>query len=298
MIELSNLRLKSKVNGLFLLRGSWFKAMAIVVILSLLSFGITELDTVYRNVFDIQKLTDNGLISTDYRSFIIEAVFSLITFLVMTPLILGTIEWFWNLSGGAKTGVGDIFAWYGSIKLYGKSLLLGLDVGIRCFFWGLLTCGIPSAMLVAANCLLAKIPISSNFRLSDFTATELQRIILYGILGMFGAILLLGGILLYLYITSRYILSFFLMAEDNNRKISEVVKNSVKYSRSYRWEITKFILSFIGWFIICIAVFPLLFVVPYFCSSAAILSKHIIYSQRPSENKSDTISFDAQKDVQ
>lgn len=288
LIRLSELRTKSKINGLYVLNGSWLKAMLILVIVSLLSFGISALDTAYRNVFDIQKFTPDGLINTDIRSFAVGAVFAVLTFLIMSPILLGMLEWYWNLSSGKKTGVGDILGWYGSGRLYGKSLLLTLNVGVRCLLWGILTCGAPTALIMAAEYYSADINLSK----ANLSATDVQRLLIVSILAILGGLLLIGGILLYIYLTSKYIAAYYLMVEDNTRKVSQVVRDSIKYSRPYKWEITKFILSYIGWAFTCIALLPAFYVVPYFCSSLSVFMKYIIYSQRSQSDKADTIRFD------
>lgn len=288
---MSQLRAKSKLNGLYVLRGSWIKAIIIFLILALLSFGISGINQAYRTVFNIPQNLPDGSINCDVRSFIVQAVFTLITLFVMVPLALGMLEWFWNLTDGKKMDVGGVFAWYGSGRLYGKSLLLGFDIGIRSLFWGILTCGAPLAMLIGANYYYYASGI--NHKQENLSAIDVQKLFIVGILLIFGILLLLGGILLYIFITSRYIIAPFLMVEDNSRKVSAVVKDSIKYSRKYRWEFTKFILSFVGWAFVCIAVLPLLYVVPYFCSSLSIFSKHIIYAQRPQQKNGDTIQFSA-----
>lgn len=290
---MSDLRIKSKINGLYVLNGSWLKAMLIFLIVSLLSFGLSELDNAYRSVFNISKMTSDGILNVDIRSFAVEAVFTVITFLIMSPLVLGTLEWYWNLSSGKKMGVGDIFAWYGSGRLYGKSLLLSLNIGVRSLLWGILTCGLPTAIIMAAEYYSGGISLLK----SNLSATDVQKLLIVGILMIFGGLLLIGGILLFIYITSKYIAAYYLMVEDNTRKVSEVVLDSIKYSRSYKWEITKFMLSYVGWAFTCIALFPLLYVVPYFCSSLTVFVKHIIYSQRPKADNSDTIRFDATDSV-
>jgi uncharacterized membrane protein len=253
-------------------------------IIMLLSFGISKLDDAYRLVFNIPILTTDNYLNTNIASFIIETVFTVISFFVLVPLILGMLEWYWNLTGGKHTGVGDVFAWYGSLRLYTKSLLLNLDIFVRCLLWGLLTCGVPTAMIVFASYYSKGISQGTNI-----TAAQMQKLLISGIMIIFGSVLLLGAVLLFLYIISRYILAYFFMTEDNTRKVRDVMKESIKYSRKYRWELTKFLLSYICWAIFCIAILPILFVVPYFCSSTAILAKHIIYSQRPHENGDDII---------
>lgn len=285
---MSSLRSKSKLNGLYALKGSWFKAMVIFCILALLSFGLSELDDAYRNVFNVVLVLPDGSVNTGLRSLIIEAVFSVISFVVMFPLVLGMLEWYWSLTDGSgnKKGVGDIFGWYGSGRLYLKSLLLGLDIGVRSLLWGLLTCGLPLVLLGAAHYYSAGIDLNANL-----SGAEVQNVLIAGILVIFGFLLLIGGALLFLYLASRYVLACFLMVEDNSRGVNEVVRDSIKYTRSYRWEITKFQLSYLGWAILCIAVIPLLYVVPYYTSSLSMLAKHMIYSQRPKQD--DTVRFDA-----
>jgi uncharacterized membrane protein len=154
-----------------------------------------------------------------------------------------------------------------------------------------LTCGVPAAMFVAANYYAQGI----NLRQSNLSATDVQKLLLVGILSIFGGLLLIGGILLFIYVTSKYIAAYFLMVEDNSRRVRDVIRDSIKYSRNFKWEITKFVLSYAGWALACIALFPILYVVPYFYSSLSIFVKHIIYSQRPKENNADTIQFTAQE---
>jgi uncharacterized membrane protein len=265
------------------------KAIVIFLILSLLSFGISGLDDAYRSVFNIAKFTSDRLINADINAVIVQIVFSALAFLILSPLLLGMLEWYWNLTGGKKTGVGDIFAWYGSGKLYGKSLLLGINIGIRTLLWGILTCGVPAVLIAAASYYNNGI----NFEQSNLSAIEVQKLLIAGILFMLGGLLMLGGILLLIFITSKYITAMFLIVEDNSRKVSEVIKDSIKYTRKFRWEITKFILSYTGWFITCIFLVPSLYVVPYFCSSLSVFEKHIIYSQRQNKKDDDTIQFSA-----
>ncbi|CDZ23585.1 putative membrane protein [[Clostridium] cellulosi] len=276
-----NLRVLSKYNGLKALKNSWLKAIAVLLILGLLVFGISQLESAYRKITEIPELTDNGLINLNIYSFIISLVFSIIAFFIMTPLILGMTEWYWNLTSGAKPAIGDIFGWFGSGKLYGKSLWLRFYVGVRKALWWLLTCGLPAVLLVAAEYYLSNVNINNPQNLSD---SDIRKVLIAGVLSFFGGTLMIGGIILFLFVTSRYTLANYLIVEDSSRKVSDVVRDSIRYTKDYRWEITKFFLSYIGWAIACIAIVPILFVVPYFYSSFTVYSKHIIYEQRKIEN--------------
>ncbi len=284
---MSQIRTKAKLNGLMALKGSWIKAIIALSIIALLNFGISKLDDAYRLFFNIPILTANELLNTNMMSFIIEAVFTVISFFVMVPLVFGMFEWYWNLTGSKHSGIGDVFAWYGSLKLYVKSLLLYLDVFVRCLLWAILTCGLPVALIAFSYYSISGI----NLQSAVLTPNQIQTILISGFILLAGLVLFIGGFLLLLYITTRYILAFFLILEDNTRKVNAVVKDSIKFSRKYRWEITKFYLSYIGWALLCVALLPVLYVVPYFCSSLTILAKHIIYSERKHENNDDTKSY-------
>lgn len=273
---MANLRVQSKYNGLKALKGSWIKAIIIMLIIGLLYFGVSKLEDAYRNILGIQDISDSGLPNITPLSLLISLCFTAILFLIMSPLILGMTEWYWNMTNGEPSEIGDIFGWYGSLKLYGKSLLLRINVGVRKLLWGLITCGIPAAIVAAGEYYLLKVNTNSR----TLSGTDMQNLLFGGILAFFGATLMLGGIFLYVYIISRYILANFLLVEDNSRKIGNVVRDSIKYTKTYRWELTKFVLSFAGWFISCIAILPALYVIPYFSSSITVYSKHIIYEKR------------------
>lgn len=272
---MSNLRANAKLNGLYALRGSWIKAILGLLIIALLDLGLTELDSAYRGLLSIPLMGADGLLNSDLRSFFIELVFTVLSFLIMAPLSLGLLEWYWNLTGGKPSGVGDIFAWYGSLRMYAKSLLLNLVVFVRSFLWQVLTLGAPIAMLAAAEYFSNGLTLSGSL-----SAEQTQRLLLAAILFLFGCLLLLGGVILLIYIMSRYLLAYFLVVEDSTRSVRAAVRDSIALSRPYRWEITKFVLSYIGWFISCMALLPILYVAPYFLSALSVFSKHIIYSQR------------------
>lgn len=282
---MSQLRIRSKQGGLKALSGGWIKSILIFMILALLYMGIDGFEQICRSTLNIPYSTKNAL-NLDFRSLIIEVVFSVVSLLIIVPILLGVLEWFWNLSEQKKTAIGDVFAWYGEGRLYLKSILFGLNLGVRKLLWGILTCGLPIGLLIAANYYIAGVPLNGT----NLSVAATQKLLIGSLLAIFGMLLLVGGLILYIYITSRYIPAYFLMVEDNTRKGSQVIRDSIRYSRSFRWEYTKFVFSFIGWAILCTMIFPAVFVVPYFLSSLSLFSKHVIYSQRPKVD--DTVQFE------
>lgn len=271
-----NLRIHAKINGLISLKGSWVKSMIALGIVFLLGFGITKIDDAYRKVFNIPRFTADNVLNTDVKSFAVQIVFMVVSFFVLVPLVLGMLEWYWNLTGGKKTGVGDIFAWYGSSRLYTKSILLNIAICIRVILWWILICGLPTVMIFVARYYSKGISIKST----NLSLPEIQSLLISSLLLLFGVTLFIAGTILFIFVVSRYMLAYFFAVEDSTRKVSDMIHDSILYSHGYRWEITKFILSYFGWFITCVLLLPIIYVAPYFLSSTTILSKHIIYSQR------------------
>lgn len=280
---MSEMRVKSKINGLMSLRGYWIKSMVVGVILALLSIGISQLENAYCSVFGVSLVNSVGRFIFDARALAVDAVATVISFLVISPLIIGMFEWYWKITDGKEAKIGDVFAWYGSGKLYGKSLLLSLNVGIRMILWSLLIFCVPTALEIVGNLLVT----DSGTNFATMTTDDTTKMVLGSICMFFGFALMIGGILLYVFIVSRYIPSVYLFTENKDLKSSEAVKLSVKYSKAYRWEYTKFVLSYIGWFITCIFLLPLLYVIPYFFSSLTVFTKSIIYTERGKENNAE-----------
>jgi uncharacterized membrane protein len=151
------------------------------------------------------------------------------------------------------------------------------DVFMRCLGWGALCCGVPAALIWAAYNYFPDGAAAFGSPKS-FWATPDDM--LFMMLLVIGTALLIGGILLMCYIVMRYFLVVFLLAEDSTRPVRAIVRESVSFTKGQRWEILKFCLSFILWFMTLYFIIPAFFVLPYFNSASAIFAKHLIYAQR------------------
>ena len=270
---MSRIRYQSKENGRAILKDNWAKAIAIFMILTTMVVGISVLESRYRQVFGIPQEDSRGLLSMSLPSLIISAVFSVLMVLFTQPLNMGQKEWYWQLSGHQEVHVGDVFGWFGSLRLYLKSLWLWLNIYVRYLLWAVAFCAVPYAMVYVSAYGL--------FRHSTqpvLLATGMLLMIL-------GLLLLFAAIFLLVYILMRYMLASYLMVEDNTRKVGAVIRDSVRYSRNYRGEMFRFYLSFIPWAMLCILIVPLFYVVPYFNASLSVFARHLIFSQRAKEKQ-------------
>lgn len=270
LMVLSRIRFQAKESGRALLKGNWLRAMGIVLIVFLLFMGLVELENGYRTVFGEPVLWSNNTPNTDTQSVVITIVFSVLTILFVLPLLTGQAEWYWNLTEKEKSGIGDVFGWFGSIRLYTKSVWISVRVFVRGLLWSLLIAGIPMALLAAG------VYVEPIYGSSDTVQLLALLMIVTGCVLLLAAVLLLGLVF------ARYFLVYFLLVEDNTRKTGSVLREARVLSRGYRWEIFKFELSFLLWFASCFLFLglPMLFVMPFFCSSATVLAKHVIFTQR------------------
>ena len=272
---MSRIRYQSKANGLMSLRGKWLKAAGILLLIALLVMGFEALDMAYRTACGIPVVYSDGSYNITPYSLIIEAVFTLIVLLFLPPLFIGQAEWYWGLTDAKGKGIGEVFGWFGSLKLYLKSVLLTLNIFVRFIMWFVVTCSVPIALMAADYYFYTPMPLVSG-------AFDSKTAIFY-LLKALSSMLLLYCLFLLCFLMMRYFLAVYLLVEDNSRGVREVIRTSLRYSRGMRWEMFKFNLSFLPWFLVCYFVFPAFFVLPYYSASSSIFAKHIIYSQRAME---------------
>lgn len=251
-----------------MLRGRWMQAIALMLILSAMVLGLNLLEDRYRSAFHIPLISGQWEYNLTVPSLIITGVFSVLTILFTQPLAIGQSEWYWKVSGGDEVHVGDVFGWFGSLRLYGKSLWLWLNLFVRYLLWSVAICALPYA------CILTSVYYFLPRR------SETPYLMAAAFLLVFGCLLLLVAVFVLLYVAMRYFLAPYLLVEDNTRRVGAIVRDSVRFSKTYRWDIVKFVLSFIPWFISCYFILPMLYVWPYFFSSSAVLARHIILTAR------------------
>lgn len=244
------------------------QAIGILLILGAMTVGLNLLEDRYRAAFNIPLLSGEWQYNLSPASLIITGLFAVLGILFTQPLIMGQTEWYWNLSGGEEVHVGDVFGWFGSLRLYLKSIWLWVNLFVRYLLWAVAFCAVPyGCILVSVFYLLPR-------------RSETFYLMSAAFLLVFGCLLLVVAILMLLYVAMRYFLAPYLLVEDSTRPVGKIIRDSVHFSRKYRWELVKFVLSYILWFITCYFVLPALYVMPYFFSSSAVLARHIIYTAR------------------
>ncbi|HCC00067.1 MAG TPA: hypothetical protein DEP42_02405 [Ruminococcaceae bacterium] len=259
---MSKIRFQAKLQGRRMLTGKWRHAILITFLFVLLVLGVSLLEKALRTSLHIPQLDSHMLLNMDPRSALISGVFCVVTFLVITPLTTGQTEWYWHLAQNKERPIGDVLGWFGSLRLYGKSILLGLQIIWRMALWGLAVYAAPIVLMLIDEFILGY--------------ESLPSAILY----LVAMVLILVGSVFLTFIAMRYFLAVYLLVEKASRKTTDCVKASVRYSRSFRWEIFKFQWSFIFWWLLCYLFIPIFYVYPYYSISSVELARHVLATKR------------------
>lgn len=87
-----------------------------------------------------------------------------------------------------------------------------------------------------------------------------------------GALIVVSSILLLLY-SIKYFLSVKLFCDDDSKNCGYYFSTSKMIMRNHRWDVVKLTLSFSLWFLLCITILPMIYVVPYFTQTMCISGK-------------------------
>ncbi len=256
-----------KHNARQALKRDLTSATAIATIIILIFVGIQFMDSA---LFDIQARPD---IISDYlaygesavpfwdffyNSFGIVAI-SLVTFLTLSPLMLGAKKWYFTLSDGEYLEFGLLFSAFRSVGTYFSSLGVKISLFVR-------------RLTVFCVFLLPGLSVVS---ISLFTYYRLpEEANLWSIGVLLGAVLILFGVLFAAVVCCRYYLVEYYFLEGVD--ISDAIKLSTRATKGRLWRLFSFNLSFLMWWIGALFVFPLLYSYSYISVSKGIFARYIM----------------------
>ena len=87
------------------------------------------------------------------------------------------------------------------------------------------------------------------------------------------AVLFLGGIIFFFAEFQRFSAAEYILALHPEMKLRHVLRLSFSSVRETKFTLAFFKMSFFGWFLICIFILPLFFVLPYYLQSVAEITK-------------------------
>lgn len=273
-----SVRGKIKQNARRALGQNYVKALSVHLIglcVILLYMVLLLIANVVTELFAVPMSTLPLLDNMGYvYSPVIMGVTGIVQLLLFAPLSIGLVRWFYRLSGADIPSVVDVFEPYESARSYFGSVLFYLGFSIRTTFYWIVFMLIPGGVLAFGVILLQGLWIPQNL------ATDMASLI-GGLLSMLGLVLILLASVLFFIFSMRYQLAPYLYASGECGPV-KCFARSIKLMHGHKSELFLFNLSYFGWFILCILVFPILYVAPYYATASALYSRYIIeyYARR------------------
>jgi len=183
--------------------------------------------------------------------FIVKAVFfsliGIISYVAFLPFSYGREIWFYENSKKTRLAPNRLFEYY-SIKKSLRAINILFQVHIRKFFVSLLFL-VPS--FITAGCIV--------FSLQSGIGRKMLFVLLLSTI-----LLTISGLFFAFIFKQRYFLATYLCYENEGCKVKEAIKLSTEIMENKCFETAFFKMSFAGWFLLCVFIFPVFYVYPFY----------------------------------
>ncbi|MCR5485460.1 MAG: DUF975 family protein [Clostridiales bacterium] len=190
--------------------------------------------------------------------------------LILMSLRLGSEAWFFGRAGGLRVSALYVFYWFRPSKAF-KCAAFTLSVFFRKLFWFVLF-------------MLPGLSILGGTAYTVLYRDGMSRALLCAFVSGGGAASFIGLIFFFIMI-QRYFIADALKARYPDKKAKAVIRQSVNAMDGSCLKTFLFKFSFLPWFLLCILIFPALYVWPYYRESCSCLKSRIIYSYRKRTEK-------------
>lgn len=260
---MSNKNIKKQSH--LVLKNNWFSAAKIVltfILIFLLPYAFEVLLLLLLGRFGLIDLNSAAFTSPNPIMLIVTFMRILVTLVVATPLYFGILLWYWELSKGNKHEFYECFGFFTNRKLFFRVIMLKLSVGIR----------------VVASFLITLIPISISLFLFHMIRADTSGSEIFLLLLICSTVLSIVTIISISIFCMRYLLVDFIYVANPDMPIREIVRLSKGIMAGRKANSLCFILSFSLWFLLCIFILPIIYVVPYFTTSLSSYTRRL-YSE-------------------
>lgn len=281
---MDSLRKLLKSDARRMLAGNWTAAAALTLLLLAVGSGLSALEAGVDRLLGIEVVSDylqtpqlylDDLLNVSLRAFAVTGGFSLLYLLLVCPLLMGERCWYLRLTSGERAPGGMVFYAFRSARRYGKWLWFTVSVGLRVFFMGLVLF-LPGLLIVISGALAAALP--KSFPLQGLYA------FVWVLCGL--GLLIAAGAFTFLF-AARYFVALYAVTEDGV-SVRQAVRRSVRCMKGRKTQLLCYLLSFFGWFLLCLLVAPILFVRPYVLSSLSLYARYLMEVQAHEEQAQTT----------
>ncbi len=228
-----------KRTALDILKGNWAAAIVTCLIpfaLSFFALGIFEL--IY------------GLSGGTAVKVIAVAVYVILMLFLLFPVMLGTLRCFRSLNEGGKIYINEIFIYFTSYKRY-RRVLGGIIIMVLRLSLAAFALFLPSAIIEFAA--------SGGFDFLMGGAPPIWFTNLW-VIALFLRCLVIA---ILLFVALNYYLLPYVFVINDNIDILEAIHLSSKASKYSTVSFLGLMISFAGWFLLCLFAIPAVFILPY-----------------------------------
>lgn len=194
-----------------------------------------------------------------------------VQYAVVSPLVCGMWRYLRLLADGRAVNAGSLFIFYSSHRRFWRAVSVFFTILLRKAAY-LLLLFLPPAVL--------------SFFISEQAADAFGYSpggALYALFFALAAAMRICAVLIYVCVMLRYSLAG-ITASAEEGGVWRAVSGSARSVKGHKTYIFALALSFAGWFLLCVFVFPALFVLPYFWGCLAVYASSIP-TQAPHANK-------------
>lgn len=236
------------------LKNNWFCAAKIIltfILIFILPYAFEVLLLLLLGRFGIINLSGAAFTSPNPIMLAVTLIRIIVTIIIATPLYFGILLWYWELAKGNRHEFYECFGFFTNRKLFFRVIWLKLSVGIR----------------VVASYLIALIPISISMFLFEMIRAHTSKSDIFLLLLICSTVLSIVTIISISIFCMRYLLVDFIYIANPDMPIREIIRQSKSTMSGRKANSLCFILSFSFWFLMCIFILPIIYVLPYFTTS-------------------------------
>lgn len=181
-------------------------------------------------------------------------VIGIFSFLLILPLWLGTLRFFWRMANSADDSVDEIFYYFSDKKAFFCVFEFDLRLTLRIFLVGILVF-LPSiiVLLITSNAFFEFIGVS----MPHFLFNLRYMVYLFAPAAVF---------YMTYYVLKLYLVSF-LFISDEEMKPKECIKRGIEIGKYTRITFFSHIWGFMGWIVFSLLAVTLIFTLPYLMMS-------------------------------
>lgn len=177
---------------------------------------------------------------------------------ILNPLLFGVYYWFYYSLPGNNVSLSKCFYFFNSFKNYKRAINLSILTIIR-------TIGVQYVFSLPATILLN----NGGLYASNSTYPEY--------LAYFFSLLSIAGTVLMIIQSLRYFAAPILLINDPSITAREALYLARAVSEYRKGHLFGFVMSFFGWFLLCILALPIIFVVPYYIACYCNKCRYMLY---------------------